>query len=442
LSKRLTGGLAAAALALTMFAAGTLGPLQPEVSRPAPRAAVADATLAVTAKESALDRSIAALQRALSSSDGNWRQQASLGLAYLTKARVSADPSFYPKAAGLLRASLRTHPRGNFQARVGLGVLAAARHDFAAALRWGRAALAINAYSADALAIISDALVELGRYDVAERTLQRMVDLRPSLASYARVAYLRELHGDVAGAIVAMRTALDLAGAGPDAAWAAYQLGELFFNSGELAAATREYRKSNYLAPGFPLAHVGLAKIAAARGELDRATDTLSRIARVYPTPEVVILLGDLYEAAGNRERARAQYELVEAIAALARANGVNTDLEVALFQADHGKAASALTRVRAEWTRRRSVHVADALAWALYAAGRDEEAMRASRLSLRLGTRSALFHFHAGMIAGRLGRVAESRRHLVRSLRINPHFSFLHADTARRTLARIESGT
>ncbi len=38
------------------------------------------------------------------------------------------------------------------------------------------------------------------RYEQAGRALQQMIDLQPNLASYARVSYFRELHGDLAGA--------------------------------------------------------------------------------------------------------------------------------------------------------------------------------------------------------------------------------------------------
>ena len=85
----------------------------------------------------------------------------------------------------------------------------------------------------------------------------------------------------------------------------------------------------------------------------------------------------------------------------------MNTDLEIALFEADHagpGSARAALRAARAEWEKRTSVHVADALAWALYANGRYREAAAASEQALRLGTRNALFLFHAGMIRLRLG--------------------------------------
>jgi hypothetical protein len=60
--------------------------------------------------------------------------------------------------------------------------------------------VALDDFNANAHGVMGDALVELGRYDEAFVQIQRMVDLRPDLSSYARVSYARELQGDVVGA--------------------------------------------------------------------------------------------------------------------------------------------------------------------------------------------------------------------------------------------------
>jgi Flp pilus assembly protein TadD len=81
-------------------------------------------------------------------------------------------------------------------------------------------------------------------------------------------------------------------------------------------------------------------------------------------------------------------------------------------------------------------VFVADALAWQLHANGRDAEAITHADEALRLGTRSALFHFHRGMIELSLGRLDAARADLRQALAINPHFSLLHAPEARQVLS------
>ncbi len=112
-------------------------------------------------------------------------------------------------------------------------------------------------------------------------------------------------------------------------------------------------------------------------------------------------------------------------------------DLELALFDADHGRAGPALRAARIEWGLRHSIHVADAYAWALHAAGYDAQAVGYERRALALGTRSALFRYHLGMIELSLGRRAAGIRDLRAGLAINPHFSILGVPAARSSLAR-----
>ena len=403
--------------------AATAAPAQPEA-----------ASLLAPGSAGSLEGTIAALQARLRVEPDDWKSFASLGLAYVQEARVTADPSYYPKAEGVLRRSL-DHPQDNVQAMVGMASLSAARHDFAGALDWGERAKAINPYNGSIYGVIGDAQVELGRYDEAFATFQKMVDTRPDLASYARVSYARELQGDVAGAIRAMRSAEVFAGTPADRAWAANQLGELFFNSGRLDRAAQQYRRATELAPEFVPPQAGLAKVAWARGDVQDAIARYTEVTQRYPSPEYVIALGDLYEAAGEPEQARQQYALVHTIQTLFTANGVNVDLELSLFQADHGDALAALQTARDEWGRRHSIHVADALAWALHANGRDREALRFSDEALSLGTRNALFWFHAGMIRLGLGDRDGARQDLARALDTNLAFSIRYSEKAARTL-------
>jgi tetratricopeptide (TPR) repeat protein len=438
---RATRAAAAAGLALALLGLGGIGLFTTD-RRGAPPVSMRNtsALLKPTVGAKALDRTIASLQARLRTSPDDWRSLGDLGLAYLQKGRITADPSWYPKAEGVLTRSLSLNERENSRAALGMGALSLARHEFADALKWGRMARAIDPYDAEAPGVIGDALVELGRYDEAVRSFQEMIDLRPNLGSYARVSYARELHGDLSGAIEAMRDAQAAAGGAPeDAAWVASQLGDLYLLARRVAWAEREYRRGAYLAPEYVLPQVGLAKVAAMRGDLDRAADKLSLVVDRYPAPEFVILLGDLYGAAGRRSEAEAQYDLVRAMHVLHRDNGVNTDLEVALFEADHGRdVEAAIDRARAEYRRRRSIHTADALGWTFYRAGRYREAARFAREALRLGTRDPLLHFHAGMILFRLGDRTGAERHLSEALTINPIFSFLHRDVAERTLERV----
>jgi tetratricopeptide (TPR) repeat protein len=245
----------------------------------------------------------------------------------------------------------------------------------------------------------------------------------------------------VAGAIDAMRAAADVAAGPADAAWAAAQIGKLHFGAGRTDVAERWFRRAQAADPRSMEAQVGLALVAWASGDIRTAIAAYERLVTRFPSPEHVATLGDLYAAAGDAEAAAAQFDLVRAEARLFRANGVDTDLEIALFEADHpgvGSARAALRAARAEWARRQSVHVADALAWALYANSRYREAAAASAQALRLGTRNALFLFHAGMIRLRLGDAAAAARLLREAQALDPFFSVRWSPVLRETLSRL----
>jgi tetratricopeptide (TPR) repeat protein len=423
---------------VALFALGGLGLFQ-VIGSPGPAALTNQETTVLAARPlvagASLVQTIAGLQSRLQAEPTDWKSFAALGLAYVQEARVTADPGYYSKAEGVLRRSLRLNGNENFDALTGLGALSLARHQFGGALDWGRRARDLNPYNANIRGVIGDALIELGRYPQAFRAFQEMVDLRPDLGSYARVSYARELQGDVGGAIRAMLLAVQAAGTSDDAAWSRYQLGELFFNSGRLAQAANSYKAARELSPSFVPPQAGLAKVAWARGQASEAIRRYSVVVERYPLPEYVIALGDLFERQGDEALARRQFSLARAEEDLFRAAGVNVDLELALFDADHGKLRAALRTARTEWHRRQSIHVADALAWALYRNGHPTTGLRFERRALALGTRSALFHFHAGMIELALGNRDGARRHLREAFDINPNFSIRYSPLLRRTL-------
>jgi tetratricopeptide (TPR) repeat protein len=429
-------GLGVALFALAgLFGSSSSLPSPPSAFVPVPVDAV------LTPDASLPDR-IASLQDRLRSRPDDARALAALGIAYVQQARVGADPGAYPRAEEALERSLTLQPPGNLEAHLGMGVLDLARHDFAAALVHGREAVSLNPYGGAGYGVLGDALLELGRYDEAFRTFQTMVDTDPDASAYARASYALELQGDVAGAIRAMELARDAAGTLADAAWASHQLGQLHASGGRLRSAAEAYRRSIDLAPALVPPRAGLAKVAWARGRTEQAIRRLTWVVARSPMPEYVVALGDLYTVSGRTDLADEQYALARAERELFRANGVNVDLELALFDADHGSPRRALVAARAEWSRRRSVHVADALAWALHANGRDAEALRYSRLSLRLGTRDASFLYHAALIHHALGNAAEARDLLAEALAIDPHFSYLHAAEAADLLERLRGSS
>lgn len=415
---------------LGLMRAGSTGAAAPSTTEAAADKPVVDAT----------GTGMTTLQAQLRRTPDNWSAWAALGSRYVQQGRITADPTYYPRAQAAFERSLRLQTRDNFSAMAGMGALAAARHDFAAALSWSQRAIRINAYDANGYGVAGDALVELGRYPEAFRAFQRMADLRPGLSSFARASYAWELRGDIAQARAALERALRAASTPADVAFGRYYLGELAWSTGDLVAASEQYAAGLVADPLYLPLLQGRAKVAAARNQTEAAirdyTDLVSRV----PQPQYLIELGDLYTSLGRAADARASYDLVRAEQKLLTANGVNADLELALFDADHGDAAAALTAARAEWAKRRSIHVADALAWALHRVGRDGEALTYARKATQLGMRSARIYYHLGMIENALGQRTAARADLTRALEFNPHFSTVEAPIARRVLAGLKA--
>jgi len=353
--------------------------------------------------------------------------QSSLGLALLQQARISGDSSLYLPAEQLLTKTLSHNPQ-HIDALIGQGILALARHEFKQGLDWGLQAQAISPYRAEVYGIIGDAQIELGRYEDASLTLQKMVDLRPDINSYSRVSYLRELHGDSPGAIIAMKKAVT-AGfpTAEETLWAQVQLGHLYFNQGKLLEAEAIYQQILQIQPTYLYAQAGIAKIETAHQRYDKAITTYQQIIDRLPLPEFVIALAELYTITQQSTKAEEQYELVRLLTHLDSTAGMNVDLELALFEAEYGSPETALQKAKLAYQQRPSIYAADVLAWALYKTGNFTEAYRYSQEALRLGTRDAQLHYHAGMIAYDFGKQKVAQQHLSEALKINPHFS-LHA--------------
>jgi tetratricopeptide (TPR) repeat protein len=382
---------------------------------------------------------ISKLQARLKNNPDDTYAYAQLGLGLLQQVRESGDLSLYTRAGKAFQEALTRDPK-QLDALVGQGILALALHDFHGALQWADKAWAINPFRAQILGIKVDGQVELGRYDETVQTLQKMVDLRPDLDSYSRVSYVRELYGDVDGAIEAMRSAVQTALPGSESwAWTLTHLGHLYFNRGELTEAAAIYEQVLVAKANYPYALAGQARVAAAQGNTSEAIAIYKQITERLPLPEFIIALGELYEATGQADAARQQYDLVGVIQQLNAAAGMNVDLEMALFTASHGNdPAAAVQQARAAYAERPTIYAADTLAWALYQQGEYAEAWQLSQEALRLGTKDALLHFHAGMIAAKVGDQEAARTHLQTALAINPHFSPLYTPVAQEALAEV----
>src|SRR5919112_2845577 len=390
---------------------------------------------------SSTDTLISSLQDRIREHPKDFDSHIRLANAYLQKVRETGDPTLYTRTEDLLDNARKLEAQSPelFATR---GSLDIARHDFEAALQNGTRALALDPENARYYGIIGDAQIEQGMYEEAIHSYQEMVDRRPDFDSFSRVAYARELYGDPEGAIEAMEFAVQAGSGTPEnVAWAHVQLANLWFTSGNLEESQKAYELSTRTVGAYAPALAGRAKIAAARGDLEQAATLYQQAFNRMPLPEYAIALGDVYTEMGESEKAEEQYDLVRSIDKLLRANGVDTDLEIALFYADHDiDLQTSLEKARAAYDARPSIHAADALAWTLYKTGNYKEAHKYSSEALELGTRDPLKLFHAGMIAKASGQREQAREYLQQAVELNPHFSLLYSDRAAVSLKALNA--
>jgi tetratricopeptide (TPR) repeat protein len=349
--------------------------------------------------------------------------RAALAGAYLVRARETGDASLYAGAERAVKAALRRDPR-NVSALVGAATLAGLRHDFRGQLRHGLDAADVTPQLASPLAVIADAQLELGRYAHAARTAQRLVNLKPGLPAYARASYYRELTGDPAGAVRAMRLAASAGGSPQSSAYVRALLGDLELARGELSAARSAYLDALRDVPAYPQALTGLARIEAARGNLDRAASLLRRSTRRLPLTASLTLLGEVELAAGRTRAAAVHLGAARDMHAADIAGGGLPDAEAVLFEANHGSPAQAVELGRRVFRRAPSIRSADALGWALTRAGRPEAGYEWARRALRTGSRDPMFRAHAAVAARRAGDVFAARRHERIALKGGPALS------------------
>lgn len=433
--------LAGAGLAIALVGVASIGFVGRSSSDDAPSSvgkpgsAAGQIAAAPTLTGVGLDALITTLQDRLDETPEDYVAWATLGLAYVQQAKVTVNPDFYPKADGVLAKSLALNDEDNFLAYAGLSALASARHDFAAGKSHAERGLEINSYSAILLGALSDAEIQLGNYTEAFSAVQKMVDLSPDTASLSRASYTWELRGDLPKATSLMQRALDDAPTPEDKAFALYHLGELAFNAGDADAALEYFNLARAQSPTSPAALAGKAKAEAAVGQTQTALDHYAELVGRAPEPSYILEYGELLESLGRTAEAQQQYDVFAATQQLFSSNGVAPDATVTLFHANHGDQSLALADAEAAIQSRPFLDMYDAYAWALHLAGRHEEALAAVQTAMELGFRSALFHYHAGMISLALGDADGAESHLTEALDINPYFNPLAAPAARKAL-------
>ena len=352
----------------------------------------------ISTPQSKVDQQILRAQQSITKFPNRSDGYNQLASAYMQKARETADFSFNVHANDAITRSLAVEP-DNYDALKLRTKLQLTYHRFAEALETARHIQTVRNDDHDVWGQITDALVELGDYEGAVKAAQTMVDLRPDSSSYARVSYLRSLHGDTQGAIDAMTAALKSSNPNdPEAvAWCRVQLGNELMDAGKLEEAEREFDAALLIFPNHTLALQAKARARVAAGDLQGAVAIYEREPN---SADAAQALGDLFTRLGKPDAAKAAYEKFETLerenAALERSwrHMIN-------FWLDHDQnLAEALRLAATEYESRKDIFTCDSLAWALFKNGRVVDAKKVIKEALRTGSKDQRINEHASIIS------------------------------------------
>jgi tetratricopeptide (TPR) repeat protein len=235
--------------------------------------------------------------------------------ALLRLARVTNNGGLAVKAERALVKALASDP-DRYDAHRMLGAVLLSQHRFRDAIREAERCQQMRQNDAFTGGVLGDARLELGEYDEAFAAFERMSSIRPDSASYARIAYARELQGDLPGALSLLKMALE-ATSPNDAeaiAWHHAQLGAILLTEGHLADAAREYAHADYSFPGHPFAVEGRARVQAAQGQAADALKTLEPLLAHAPAASTLVLSAQVLRALGRHDDAVRQDALAEAV--------------------------------------------------------------------------------------------------------------------------------
>jgi len=286
-------------------------------------------------------------------------------------------------------------------------------HRFAESEQLARELVARRGLSYD-FALLGDTLMEQGRLAEAVTAYQQMADLRPDPQAYTRIAHMRWLTGDLDGALAMMQAAAD-ASSPADTDFAALinsRLASLQLQSGDTEGARQTCNEALALRPDYPPALLLRGKVALENDDIDAAIADLQLAAQKNPLPEYQWALADALRAASRGSEADA------AEAHLCQRGADADPRSLALYLATRGEKTDLAVRLaEQELNTRADVFTHDALAWALSAAGRHNEARARMRQALAEGTRDARLFFHAAVIASRAGAAGEAKDFFARAV-------------------------
>ena len=376
-------------------------------------------------------KNAAILQNKIAANPADSKSIIALANYFILEGRATGNYPYYDMAAmKLINDALKINA-DNFEALTLKSLIYLSQHHFADGLATAQKARGIIPYNAFVHGILVDGNVEMGNYDSAVASAQIMMDIRPDLRSYARASYLREIYGDYPGAIEAMKLAVGAGAPGDEATeWSRIQLGHLYENTGDLKSAEMNYQIALKERPGYMYAFAGMARLAMATKEYDKAIGYYQQAAKdanpgaFKEEQAIVYFLADQKDKAAELTKNVIDELNKNAQAANTDASiGHYADKELAYAYLSVKNYDKALEHALLEYNRRPlNIEVNETVAWMYYQKGEMAKALPYLDAALKTNSRNPTLLCRAGLIFARSGDVTKAKKYLQDALQNNPN--------------------
>ncbi len=379
-------------------------------------------SLAYTHEWPAIKTKAGLLLKKIDASGSDIKSLIALASIYLQEARITGNYEYYNEAALQSVKTILEKDANNYEALTVKATVLLSQHQFADALVVGEQLKKLYPYNAYVYGLLVDANVELGNYAAALEAADKMISIRPDIRSYSRIAYLREIHGDIPGAIDAMQLAVDAGAPGDEnTEWCRVQMGNLYEKMGKLKEAEMNYTIALNNRENYPYGLISLAGIAVAQKDFSKALSLYQQADTLFSNHITKEGIAEIYNLRGETEKAKAMAaEILAHMKAISKAG--NEDLEMAhayIGMEDYDKA---LEFAMKEYQHRpANIEVNETIAIIYYRKADYTNAVKFIDDALKTNCKNPELLCYAGLINAKVGKTKEAQVFLQEALKNNP---------------------
>ena len=385
-------------------------------------------SLAYAAEWTTVKNNVDVLIKKIEINPSDIKSLVALTAQYIQEGRNTGNFAYYNEAALKCINTVLEKDANNFEALTFKATIFHSQHRFTEGLAIARKAQQLYPYNAYVYGLLVDGYIETGKYKEALEAADKMISIRPDNRSYSRIAYLREIHGDIPGAIEAMKMAVDAGAPGDEnTEWGRVQLGELCERNGNISEAKMHYTIAAGNRQNYPYALAGLARIAAEEKNYAKAINLFMQADSVIPDHTFKEGMAEIYNLKGENEKAAAiaadiLVYMKKFTSKESKDTGQNEDHEMAHAYMGVNNFDTALEYALKEYNRRpANIEVNETVAIVYYGKGEYAKAVPYIETALKTNCKNPELLCHAGLIYAKTGDKSKAKMLLNEALKNGP---------------------